>query len=165
MSPNLPRPIPNLDSLPLPEALKTAVRRIYQLLYDLRDSMLANFAALPIPLNTVEAVLRLTPFTDGTAYVTVPQGGRIVGWTIISDDATSTATINIWRVADGPTLPVVANTIMAAGLELTTGSAIHSTDLRNFLNTTIADHDILAIVLSTFAGAATKIWFQLEIEP
>jgi hypothetical protein len=36
----LPRHIPNLESLPLPEALKTAIRRLYQLVYDLRDKLL-----------------------------------------------------------------------------------------------------------------------------
>ncbi len=35
----LPRPTPNLDSLPIPDALKAAVRRLYQLLYDLRDAV------------------------------------------------------------------------------------------------------------------------------
>lgn len=155
-TPPLPRPTPNLDSLPLPAALKTAIRRLYQLLYDLRDDMLSRFAALPTPVHTFRAIL--SPSTP-IIYFSVPVGGTITAWSILK--FSGTATVEIWKVAAGAVLPVSTDTINTAGVSLATGEAIRSEGLSDFITTTILDHDILAanLITSTSSG---DVYFQLE---
>jgi hypothetical protein len=156
-TPILPRPIPNLDGTTLPQSLKTAIRRIYSLLYDLRDTVVQGFAALP---RVRSFSVTLTPAAP-TVYVSVPVGGTITAWTIMLD--AGTATVKLWRVpAGGTALPVAADTMSTAGLDITVGTVLRSEDLRDFKSTAIGTNDIIAVHLQASAGAAWVV-FQLEI--
>lgn len=72
--PALPRHIPNLESLKLPEALLTAIRRLYQLIYDLRDKVLeveedvqAGGTGVAVEVNNTSVGTRtLLDFIQGT---------------------------------------------------------------------------------------------------
>lgn len=93
-----------------------------------------------------------------TLYLTIPYACTITDWVITGD---STATIKLWRVADGGTLlPDATNTLNpVAGLSLATGTRIHSTSLSNLSSTAIAAYDTFGVNL--FASASTHVEFTL----
>lgn len=96
--------------------------------------------------------------TSGTTlYLTIPYACTITDWVISGD---STATVKLWRVADGGTaLPTVSNTLSTSGFGLSTGTRIHSTTLTDLSSTAIAAYDTFGVNL--FASASTHVEFTL----
>ncbi|HEY4338691.1 MAG TPA: hypothetical protein VGM97_01980 [Steroidobacteraceae bacterium] len=120
----------------------------------------ATAAQLPTANRTggFSVMFRGSDATAGaTLYLTIPYACAITDWVITGD---STATIKLWRVADGGTaLPTVSNTLSTSGFSLATGTRIHSTTLTDLNSTAIAAYDTLGINL--FASASTHVEFTL----
>ncbi len=94
-----------------------------------------------------------------TEYLTIPYGCTINNWVITGD---STATIKLWRVADGGTaIPTVANTISTSGFQLTTGTRIHSTNISDLSSTAISAYDTFGVNLFAYGGSTGHIEFTL----
>ncbi|HVW10894.1 MAG TPA: hypothetical protein VHC90_20045 [Bryobacteraceae bacterium] len=92
-----------------------------------------------------------------TLYVTIPYACTITDWVITGD---STATIKLWRVADGGSaVPTVSNSISTSGFALSSGTRIHSTTLTDLSSTAIAAYDTFGVNL--FASASTHVEFTL----
>lgn len=97
--------------------------------------------------------------TSEVGYITVPFACSIVGWHIMVD--TGTATVKVWRVNGGTTLPTVNNSINTSGVAISSGTKIDSTTVSDFTSTSLALNDTLGI--SLFAVATAKqITFQLD---
>lgn len=97
--------------------------------------------------------------TGQKGYVTIPFAGTITGWNITADQGT--ATLDIWKIANGTAVPTVANTIMGTKPALATGTAIHSTTLTGW-NTAIAANDIVGFNLDA-VSLATKLTLVVEV--
>lgn len=95
-----------------------------------------------------------------TFYLACPYAGAITAYTILAD--TGTCTIATWKIAAGTVIPTVANSISTAGVSLSSGTALHSTNVSDFNTTTVAANDIFGFNI-TAISAATKITFILEI--
>jgi hypothetical protein len=93
-------------------------------------------------------------------YFTCPFNGTIINWSFAVD--TGTATVKTWKVTGGSAAPTSANSISTAGVSLSSGTAIRSTTLTDFTNTSITAGDIFAFELTAFSGC-TEITFQLGI--
>lgn len=93
-----------------------------------------------------------TALTAGrTVYFAVPTACTINGWSITAD--AGTATVDVWKVADGTALPTVANTITAAATPaLASGNNISSTTLTGW-DTAVAAKDVIGINLKVVATA------------
>lgn len=96
-----------------------------------------------------------------TSYLTIPCAMTIVAWNILVD--TGTCTVKLWRVASGTAIPTETNSINANGLSLASGTAIRSTTLTDFTDTTLDENDIVAINLVAVSGA-TKVVVVIEAE-
>ncbi|CAB4130676.1 hypothetical protein UFOVP130_25 [uncultured Caudovirales phage] len=106
--------------------------------------------------------------TTGTATVSTYAAGPAV---MLSAAATATstgtaltfknsATVDIWKVATGSTLPTVANTITAGAVPSLTGNAVSSTTLTNW-TTAVSANDILAFNLSSVGGNPASVGIVL----
>ena len=100
---------------------------------------------------------------SSVCYTRLPRAGTIVGYSIIANGAAPTATIDIWKVADGVALPANGDTI-TGGQEaaLAAGNAIHTVaagDIAKW-NKAIAAYDIAAINVD---ACATATWMQVLI--
>jgi hypothetical protein len=94
-----------------------------------------------------------------TVYVTVPYACAITDWVISSD---STATVKLWRIADGGTvLPTVTQTLSTSGFGLSTGTRVHSTTLSDLSGTAIAAYDTFGVNLFAYGGTAGHVEFTL----
>ncbi len=123
-------------------------------------------------LGLTNATIRSVGFTvdgGGTAiatgkvkgFFTCPFAGAITAWNIMAD--TGTATVQVWKVATGTAVPTSGNIISTTPYQqLTTGTALHSTDLSKFSSTTVTANDIFAFNISTISGP-TELSFNIEI--
>lgn len=94
-----------------------------------------------------------------TIYLTVPYSCTITDWAVSSD---STATIMLWRVADGGTsLPNDGDSLNANGFSLTTGTKIHSTVLTDLQSTSISAFDTFGVNLFAVGSPASHVEFYL----
>ena len=98
--------------------------------------------------------------TSGSVrYFTVPYACTISAWNIAVD--AGTATVDIWKIASGTSIPTVANSITAAALPaISSGTAIHSTTLTGW-NTTVSANDIFGFQLKT---VATAKYVDIDVE-
>lgn len=94
-------------------------------------------------------------------YVTMPSACTASGYTITADPAGS-ATIQLWKVADGTALPTSANSISTNGFSLLTGNKIHSTNLSDLTTTSWAAYDTTGVYLASVAGSPKHVNFVLE---
>ena len=86
-----------------------------------------------------------------TGYLTVPFACTMSAWSMSVDQGT--ATVDVWKVASGTSIPTVANTITAAATPaISTGTAIHSTALTGW-TTAVAANDIVGINLKAVSSA------------
>lgn len=89
-------------------------------------------------------------------YFRMPKAGTITGWSIVADGSSPTCTIDIWKIADGTSLPTVSNTITASAKPiLSTGNAVRSTTLTGWTSTFNAN-DIFCVNVDA-CSVATKI--------
>lgn len=93
-------------------------------------------------------------------FFTCPFPGTIVGWNIVVD--TGTCTIQTWKIATGTAKPTVANSISTSGVAISTGTAVHSTDVTDFTSATVTANDIFAFNIGTISGP-TELSFNLQI--
>jgi hypothetical protein len=90
----------------------------------------------------------LTPGMTG--YFTVPYSCVINSWNVTVD--TGTATVDIWKVASGTSIPTAANTITgSAKPSISTGTAVHSTSVTGW-TTNVAQNDIFGFHVDAVFG-------------
>jgi hypothetical protein len=93
----------------------------------------------------------------GVLYVTIPYACTITDWVITAD---STATVKVWRIADGGTaVPTVSNNLSTSGFSLASGTRLHSSTLTDLSSTAIAAYDTFGINL--YASASTHVEFLI----
>jgi hypothetical protein len=92
------------------------------------------------------------PLTVGkTGYYTVPYSCVVNSWNMTVD--TGTATVDVWKVGTGTSLPTGANSITGTATPaISSGSAIHSTNLTGW-TTTVAPNDIFGFNIKAVSGA------------
>ena len=100
----------------------------------------------------------LTAGTTVARYVTLPAACTIVAFDISVD--AGTATFKTWRVASGTAIPTVSDSISTSGVAISTGTALHSTTVTDWTDTTLDANDIIGLNLSTVA-TATLASFQI----
>ena len=94
-------------------------------------------------------------------YVTMPYSCTAAGY-VLSADPAGTATIKLWKTADGSAVPTSANSISSNGFSLSTGSRIHSSDLADLSTTGWAAYDTTAVYLSAVSGNPNHVSLMLE---
>lgn len=97
--------------------------------------------------------------STGTAYITIPYGCTISAVNLLIDQGA--ATFTVWKIATGTALPTVGQTDSTAGLTITGQTASHSTNVSDFISTTVTANDIAAIHIVPSGGAT---WAQDFIE-
>lgn len=81
----------------------------------------------------------------------------------ISADA-GTATIKVWRAADGTAIPAAGGSINTSGVALSSGTRVRSTTVADFTDTTLDLHDVLAVNLFAVATATcVQVFIQCDI--
>lgn len=91
-------------------------------------------------------------------YFRARAAGTISAWSIIAEGTSPTCTLDIFKIADGTTLPT--SSITASALPaLATGNALYSTSMGGW-TLTFAANDMFAVKI-TACSAATKIIFDL----
>ena len=86
-----------------------------------------------------------------TAYLTVPFACTISAWNMSVDQGS--ASVDIWKVATGSSVPTIGNSITAAAPPtISSGTAIHSTLLTGW-TTAVTTNDIVGINLKSVASA------------
>jgi hypothetical protein len=96
-------------------------------------------------------------------YVTMPYACTASGY-VVSADPAGTATVKIWKVADGTSLPTSANSISTAGFALASGGRVHSTNLTDLSTTAWAAYDTTGVLLSAESGSPNHVNFTLECD-
>jgi hypothetical protein len=99
--------------------------------------------------------------TSEVGYAYVPFSCTITGWYIGAD--AGTATVKVWRVNGGTSLPTSSNSINTSGVSLSTGTQVHSTTVSDFTSTSISSGDVLGFNLSS-VSTAKQITFQLDCQ-
>jgi hypothetical protein len=86
------------------------------------------------------------------SYV-VPYACTITSWDMTADSGT--ATVDVWKVASGTSIPSAANSITAsAAPAIAAGTAVHGTNLNGW-TTSVGAYDVVAFHLSAVTGATT----------
>jgi len=131
----------------------------------------SGFARLVSGVMTPVGIIRNFIFgrgkTSGLAagkisgYWTCPFAGVISAWNLAVD--VGTITVKIWKIATGTAHPTNANSINTSGISLSTGTAIRSTTLTDFITTAVAAGDIFACEITAVGGGVTEFGGSLEI--
>lgn len=143
--------------------------RDYTLKY---DASLSSGAGAFKLIDTVSPNIRARQFgtsfgeTTGSAltsgsvvYLTVAYACTISAWNMVVD--AGTATVDIWKIGTGTSIPTVANTITAAVLPaISSGTALHSTNLTGW-TTAVSANDIFGFQLKALATAK---FVEVDIE-
>lgn len=85
-------------------------------------------------------------------FFTANYAGTISGWSITAD--AGTATMKVWKIANGTAKPTVANVINTSGVALATGTHIRSSTVTDFTTTTVTAGDVFAFELTAVSGVA-----------
>lgn len=101
--------------------------------------------------------------TTGTVAGTarIPFACTLSGWSITGTAASGTNTIKIWNTATGTAIPTISNVINTSGVSLTTGTAVNSTTLSDFTDTTYAQYDMMRCAVTAVDGTATDLTITL----
>ena len=97
-----------------------------------------------------------TTFTAGntvTDYITVPFACTISAYDLILQPS-GTITVKFWDIASGTAAPTSANSINTSGVSISTGTSVHSTVVSDFISTSIAAYDRLAMNVTASATAS-----------
>jgi hypothetical protein len=100
--------------------------------------------------------------TGYTRYYVVPYSTTITGWSILATGTSPTATIDIWKVSYGTSLPIVSNTILGTKPALSTGNVIRATNTTGFNSTSLTAGDVVGFNIDATTNALTLI-FTLEL--
>ena len=87
-----------------------------------------------------------------TLYLRVPFACTIVNWSIMSTTA-ETVTVSLWVLSGGTAIPTVSNTINTSGVSLSAGTAVLSSTLTDFTNTSIPANAWLAATLDAVTAS------------
>ena len=94
-------------------------------------------------------------------YVTMPYGCTAKSYALSADPA-GTATIKLWKTADGTALPLATNSISSTGFSLSSGGIVHSSNLSDLGTLSWAPFDTTAVVLAAVGGNPSHVNFTLE---
>ena len=100
--------------------------------------------------------------TGYTRYYVVPYSTTVTGWSILATGTSPTATIDIWRVSYGTSLPTVSSTILGTKPALSTGNVIRATNTTGFTYTSLTAGDVVGFNIDATTNATTLI-FTLEL--
>jgi hypothetical protein len=89
--------------------------------------------------------------TNATAYMSIPAACTIAASSILVD--TGTLTFKVWRAAAGTAIPTSGGSINTSGIAISTGTALRTTTVTDYTDTTLDVNDILAITLTAVSGA------------
>lgn len=89
--------------------------------------------------------------TNATAYMTIGAACTIAASNILVD--TGTLTFKVWRAAAGTAIPSSGGSINTSGIAISTGTALRTTTVTDYTDTTLDANDILAITLTAVSGA------------
>jgi hypothetical protein len=102
------------------------------------------------------------PPTAGTKrYCVCPVAGTITGWRIVGD-VSGSAVVDVWKVADGSSLPTVSNTIAASAKPTLSSAAIAKNDTLTGWTTTVTADDIFGFNVDS-ASTLTTITVELKL--
>lgn len=93
----------------------------------------------------------LTAASTTTAYVTVPFACTLSAYNLVIDQGT--ITVKFWKRATGTQIPTSANSISTNGVNISTGTAVHSTTLTDFTTTAVVANDMLAMNVTAVTSA------------
>lgn len=96
--------------------------------------------------------------TQTSVPFVIPFGCALQSWNISVD--AGTATVKVWKKANGTAIPTGADSINTSGVAISSGTSVHSTTLTDFTTTTFTANDIFIIDLSAVA-TATKVGFTM----
>lgn len=104
-----------------------------------------------------------TPIVPGgTIYLPAPKFKCIImGWTMIGDQSSGSAVIDIWKAAY-PTIPTVANTITAAAKPTLTAQQINRATSVPTWTTALSEEDTLAFHVDSASGH-TKLTLSVSV--
>jgi hypothetical protein len=100
-----------------------------------------------------------TGTVSGTARL--PFACTLTGWSISATAATGTNTVKIWNKATGTAIPTISDVINTSGISLTTGTAVASSTLSDFTDTSYAAGDMMRCAITAVDGAATDLTVTL----
>lgn len=104
------------------------------------------------------------PPTGLIGYVQVPFSGTITGWAIWTKDGlTIDATFDVWKVADGLTLPNFGNSITASLPPTITALSHKSSNVLTGWTTAVTVGDWIAVNLDSVSGLAGGVSLELKI--
>jgi hypothetical protein len=86
-----------------------------------------------------------------TDYLTIPFGCTIDAYNLEID--AGTITVKFWKKATGTAIPTSSDSINTSGVQISTGTAIHSTTLSDFTTTTVNANDIMAMNITAVSTA------------
>lgn len=135
------------------------------------DPGVITFAA-QIPAADVAQVVKIAVFSvdgGGSAIATgtvsgtarIPNACTLTGWSITATGATGTVTVKFWNTATGTAIPTIANVINTSGVSLTTGTAVASSTLTDFTDTSYAAGDMIRCAITAVDSAATDLTVTL----
>jgi hypothetical protein len=104
------------------------------------------------------------PAASDVVYIPdLPYSCTISGWSIAAD--AGTATFKVWRATNGTAIPTGAGSINTSGVSLSAGTRVRSSTVTDFTDTTLDQHDVLAITLTAVSGATCVSTFvQCDIQ-
>lgn len=85
----------------------------------------------------------------------------LTGWSISATAASGTITVKIWNKAYSTAIPTISNVINTSGISLSSGTAIYSTTLSDFTDTSFAAQDQFRCAITAVDGAATDLTVTL----
>lgn len=88
--------------------------------------------------------------TNATAYMTIATACTIAASNILVD--TGTLTFKVWRASAGTAIPTSGGSINTSGIAISTGTALRTTTVTDYTDTTLDANDILAITLTAVSG-------------
>jgi len=92
---------------------------------------------------------------------TIDAAYVLYAYAINATAATGTNTVKIWAKAYSTAIPTIANVINTSGVSLSSGTAVYSTTITDFTDTTFAAQDQFRCAVTAVDGAATDLTVTL----
>ncbi len=124
--------------------------------------LINNYKVIPL-VRTFGGFGTTIPLNQ-TFYLPCPANGAIVGYQMSSPDSGGSATVKLWKIANGTALPTVANVINTSGLTLNTATQtlLNSTTVTDFTTTAVTAYDQFAFTI-TAISVLTVMDFTLYV--
>ena len=124
-------------------------------------SWITESALTNVRINSVGGTFN-NPVANDLIYIPCVYSGSIAAYTI-QLIGTGTCTIKTWKKASGTTNPTISDLISTAGVSLSTGNVVRSTNVSDFTTTTINANDLLTFQITAVSGSPTQVIFVLQI--